>query len=96
MKQNNWSAVCLQQTWKLGNNSYFVDGYKVIEHGHSTNMHTEGRTKAGIIIILNPFLAGAHQKAQDTTITLPPNHEFEGHFLGIPLTFQDHDNSGKK
>ena len=96
MKENNWSAVCLQETWKLGNNSYFIDGFKILEHGHSTNMHTEGRTKAGIIIILNPFLAGAHQQAQDATITLPANHEFEGNFLGIPLTFKDHDNSGKK
>ncbi len=59
-------------------------------------MHTEGRTKAEIIIILNPFLAGAHQQAQDATLTLPPNHEFEGHFLGIPLIFWDHDNNGKK
>ena len=96
MKLNNWSAVCLQETWKLGNKTYFIDGYKVIEHGHATNDHTEGRTKAGVCIILNPFLAGAHQQAQDTTITIPSDHEFEGHFLGLPLTFRDHDNSGKK
>jgi hypothetical protein len=96
MKTNNWSAVCLQETWKLGTNSYFIDGYKILEHGHSTNMHTEGRTKAGVCIILNPFLADAHQMAQDISITLPTDHEFEGHFLGIPLTFRDHDNNGKK
>ncbi len=97
MKENNWSAVCLQEMSKLRNSSYFVDGYKVLEHGHTTNMNTDGRNKAGICIINNPFLAGApHQQAQGSTITLLPNHEFEGHFLGIPLTFKNHDNSGKK
>jgi hypothetical protein len=71
MKQHNWAAVCIQETWQLGSTTYYIDGYKVIMHGHTTNRaSTEngrtGRNKAGVCIILNPFFAEAHKRAKKT------------------------------
>jgi len=101
MKLHKWAAVCIQETWQLGSTTYYIDDYKIIMHGHTTNSvspenHRAGRNKAGVCIILNPLFAEAHRRAKENTVTLPTDHKFEGHFLGVPLTFPNYDNYGKR
>lgn len=101
MKQEQWAAVCIQETWQLGTTTYYIDDHKVIMHGHSpsaapSGRPKKGRNKAGVCIILNPLFSEAHNRAKETTITLPAEHKFEGHFLGVPLVFPNYDNNGKR
>ena len=101
MKEEKWSAVCIQETWQLDSTTYYIDDHKVIMHGHipditPSSRRKKGRNKAGVCIILSPFFAEAHKRAKESTITLPPEHKFEGHFLGVPLSFPNYDKNGKR
>ncbi len=78
--------------------TFYIDGYKIIMQGHNMRneeMDTRGHIKAAVCIILNSDFALAHARTREHTTTLPINHEFEGRFLGIVLTFPDHDDNEK-
>jgi hypothetical protein len=96
MKTKEWAAICIQETWLLGSDEFYIDGYKLLLQGHSTKTNERGHVKAGVGIALSPTLDAAHKLAGCKKITLPPNHEYEGRFLGIHLHFKKRDNYGKK
>jgi len=85
MQLHNWDAVCLQETWRLGSDEFYINGYKIILQGHTTKTNNKGRVMTGVCIILNPLLDAAHKLAKNSRITLPEQHEHEGRFLGIHL-----------
>ncbi len=99
MKTNNWSAMCIQETWRTGKETFYINGYLIVMQGHNKRdeeADSRGHVNTGVCIILNPICAQAHIHAAKHTITLPTDHEFEGRFLGLSLSFQDYDNNGKK
>ena len=51
----------------------------------------------GVCIILSPTFDLAHKKSGKETITIPASEgeNFEGRFIGIPLTFPNTDDNGK-
>jgi hypothetical protein len=61
-------------------------------------MNTKGRVMGGVCIILSPTFDLAHKKSGEETITIPASEgeNFEGRFIGIPLTFPNTDDNGKK
>ncbi len=60
--------------------------------------NTKGRVMGGICVILSPTFDLAHKKSGKETITIPASEgeNFEGRFIGIPLTFPNTGDNGKK
>ena len=50
----------------------------------------------GVCIILSPTFDQAHKKNGREVINLETGKKFEGRIIGVPLTFPNTDNNGKK
>ena len=96
MQTNKWSAICIQETWRLGSEDFYINGHRVLMRGHSVKENDKGHTKAGVCIIINETLDAAYKQAGSKQLTLPHNHIHEGRFLGIHLHFKRRDNYGKR
>jgi hypothetical protein len=100
MKTHPWGAACMQETWTLGISTFTIDGYTAIMHGQTNRSKDDrGRNKAGdCILLLSPLFMKAYEQAKQHTVTIPIDHKFEGHLLGIVLTFPNYDdkNDGKQ
>ena len=95
METKKWAAVCIQETWRIGRDDFYINGYRVLMQGHSTKTNDKGHIKAGVCIILNPILDEAYKRAGSKLITLRSNHIHEGRFIGVHLHFKKRDNYGK-
>jgi hypothetical protein len=42
MKNENWDAACLQETWILGTDDLYIDNYHIFFQGNSTKINTRG------------------------------------------------------
>jgi hypothetical protein len=42
MKNENWDAACLQETWRLGTNNLYIDDYHIYFQGNLTKTNTRG------------------------------------------------------
>lgn len=96
MKQHNWGAICIQETWRLGDDDFYIDGYRVILKGNSTKTNEYGHVMGGVGIILSPEMDSAHKLALYKRTTFPNNHKYEGRFIGVQLHFKKRDSHGKK
>ena len=96
MKQHKWDAVCLQETWRLGDDEFYIDGYKVILKGNTTKNNDTGHVMGGVCIILSPDMDDAHRLANHQRISFPKQHHHEGRFIGVNLHFKKRDSRGKK
>jgi hypothetical protein len=98
MKTEQWEAACLQETWRLGTDDFHIDNYDIFFQGNLVKTNTKGRVMGGVCIILLPTFDLAYKKSGKETITIPVSEgeNFEGRFIGIPLTFPNTDNNGKK
>jgi len=96
MKANNWAATCIQETWRLRQDEFYIDGYHVILQGHTTKSNNKGHVMAGVCIILSPTMDAAHELAGNKRISFPIEHKHEGRFLGVHLHFKKRDSHGKK
>ena len=96
MKERNWAAMCLQETWRLGDDEFYIDDHKVILKGNTTKTNEMGHVMGGVCIILSPELDAAHKLALNKKITLPKNHKHEGRFIGVHLHFNKRDSHGKR
>ncbi len=94
MKSKNWDAACLQETWQLEEDDFYIDGYHVFLQGSSTKTNKHGRIMGGVAIILSPEFDNAHKEDKGENICLPT--PFDGQLLAIPLTFKKRDNNGKR
>lgn len=96
MKERNYAAIRLQETWRLGEDEFYIDNYRVIMKGNSEKTNEiMGHVMGGVCIILNPELDEAHKLALNKHITLPAKHKYKGRFLGLQLHFKKRDNHGK-
>lgn len=96
MKEHNWAAVCIQETWRLGADDFYIDGHRVLLQGPSKKINKLGHVMGGVCIILNPEMDAAHKLALNKKINLPNDHKYEGGFLGIQLHFKQRDSHGKR
>ena len=48
MQQHNWAAVCIQETWRLGDDDFYIDGHRVILKGNSTKTNKMGHIMGGV------------------------------------------------
>ena len=96
MKERNWAAVCLQETWRLGDDEFYIDSYRVIMKGNTTKTNEMGHVMGGVCIILSPELDAAHKLALNKKISLPKNHKHEGRLVGVHLHFNKRDSHGKR
>jgi exonuclease III len=94
MKSKNWDAACLQETWRLEKDDFYIDGYHVFLQGSSTKINKHGRIMGGVAIILSPEFDNAHKEDKGKNICLPK--PFDGRMLAIPLTFKNKGNNGKR
>ena len=95
MKERNYAAICLQETWRLGEDDFYIDNYRIIMKGNSEKTNEMGHVMGGVCIILNPEMDEAHKLANNKRLTLPPKHKYEGRFLGLQLHFKKRDSHGK-
>jgi hypothetical protein len=98
MKTEQWIAACLQETWRLGTDDFHIDDYHIFFQGNSIKTNTKGCVMGGVCVILSPTFDLAHKKSGKETITIPASEgeNFEGRFIGIPLTFPNTDDNEKK
>ena len=96
MKERNWAAMCLQETWRLGEDEFYIDRYKIILKGYTTKTNDMGHVMGGVCIILSPELDAAHKLALNKKITLPKNHKHEGRIIGVHLHFNKRDSHRKR
>ena len=96
MKQHNWAAVCIQETWRLGEDDFYIDGYRIILKGNSTKVNDKGHVMGGVGIILSPEMDAAHKLASSKRTAFPNKHKYEGRFIGLQLHFNKRDSHGKK
>ena len=96
MKEHNWAAVCIQETWRLGEDDFYIDGHRVLMQGPSKKINELGHVMGGVCIILNPEMDAAHKLALNKKINLPNDHKYEGRFLGVQLHFKRRDSHGKR
>jgi exonuclease III len=87
-------AACLQETWRLEKDDFYIDGYHVFLQGSSTKINKHGRIMGGVAIILSPEFDNAHKEDKGKNICLPK--PFDGRMLAIPLTFKNKGNNGKR
>jgi hypothetical protein len=86
--------VC--KTWRLGTDDLYIDNYHIFFQGNSTKINTRGQVMGGVCIILSPSFNQAHKKNRREVIKLDTGEYFEGRIIGVPLTFPNVDNNGKK
>lgn len=95
MKLHNWAAVCLQETWRLGVDEFYIDGYRIMLKGYSEKTNELGHVMGGVCIILNPEMDRAHKLVLNKKIAFPDKHKYEGRFIGVQLHFKKRDSHGK-
>ena len=99
MQTHSIHATCIQETWFAGNDMDFErENYHLFHHNKSQRSSTRGHIEGGVAIILSPIFYQAYLRARAKNIeiiTTPPG-KFEGRVLGIPLSFPNIDNWGKK
>jgi hypothetical protein len=54
MKDENWDAACLQETWRLGTDDIYIDDYHIFFQGNLIKIITRGRVMGGVCINLSP------------------------------------------
>jgi len=102
MKEEKWDVYCTQETWKLGDFELEIDGYTIIHHNAETkesgNMNPDCRVQRGVALFLSPEFSNAYKLAgaPPPPTTSPQTGNFSGRFIGIPLTFDNYDDYGKK
>jgi hypothetical protein len=96
MKNENWDAACLQETWRLGTDDLYINDYLIFFWSNLTKINTRGLVMGGVCIILSPTFNQAHKKNGREVIILETGKIFEGRIIGVPLTFPNVDNNGKK
>ena len=81
-------AYCIQETWQLHNYMLTIRGYTVFHHGLNENPQHQGRTSAGVMIILNPALTQAWALAGKLKpVISSPVSTFPGRMIGVTLSF---------
>ena len=95
MRTQDWDAVCIQETWRMNDEDYWIEGYKILMHGTSVKQKM-GHSRNGVCIILSPKFAKAYEEAGEKKITTKAGGEYGGRFMGINLTFQSTDDNGRK
>ena len=63
MRERIIHAYCIQETWQLHNYMLTIQGYTVFHHGMIVKPQLQGRTSAGVMIIINPALTQAWARA---------------------------------
>jgi hypothetical protein len=96
MKSENWDAACLQETCRLRTDDLYIDDYHIFFQGNLTKTNTRGQVMGGVCIILSPIFHQAHKKNGREVIKLEKGKNFEGRIIGVPLTFPNVVNNGKK
>ncbi len=97
MKDENWDAACLQETWRqLGTDDIYINDYHIFFQDNSVKINTRGRVMGGVCIILSPTFDWAHKKNGREITNLETGKIFKGRIIGEPLTFPNVDNSRKK
>ena len=81
MKNENWDAACLQETWRLGTNNLYIDDYHIYFQGNLTKTNTRGRVMGGVCIILSPTFDQAHKKNGREVINLETGKKSKGESL---------------
>jgi hypothetical protein len=61
MKNENWDAACLQETWRLGTDDLYINDYHIFFLDNSTKINTRGQVMGGVCIILSPTFNQAHK-----------------------------------
>ena len=87
------NAYCLQETRQLGDYMTTIRGYTVFHHGMKEKPQRQGRTSAGVMIILCPELARAWTRAGKLEpITSSIDSKFPGQMIGLTLCFPNKSN----
>ena len=94
MTENHISAYCLQETWQLCDYILTIRGHSVFHHGMMEKPQRQGRTSAGVMIILNPALTQTWARAGKLKpiTSLPPTSKFPGRMIGLTLSFPNKSN----
>ena len=88
MTENHISPYCLQETWQLCNYILTIRGHSVFHHGMREKPQRQGRTSAGVMIILNPALTQAWAQAGKLKLITPlPTSKSPGRMIGLTLSF---------
>jgi hypothetical protein len=95
MKNENWDAACLQETWRLRTDDLYINNYHIFFQGNSTKINTRGQVMGGVCIILSSTFYQVHKKNRREVIKLETGENFEGRIIGVPLTFPNIDNNRK-
>ena len=61
MRTQDWDAVCIQETWRMNDGDYWIEGYTILMHGPSVKQKM-GHSKNGVCIILSPKFAKAYEE----------------------------------
>ena len=86
-------AYCIQETWQLHNCMIKIQGYTVFHHGLSKKPQRQGRTSAGVMIILNPALTQEWARAGKLNpVISSPVSKFSGRMIGVTLSFPNFSN----
>ena len=88
MQQHKWAAICIQETWRLGEDDFYIGDYRIILNGNSTKTNKMGHVMGGVSIILSLEMNSAHKLAQNKRTALPAKHKYEGRFIGLQLHFK--------
>jgi hypothetical protein len=94
MKDENWDAACLQETWRLGTDDIYINNYQIFFQGNSIKINTRGHIMGRVCIILSPTFNQAHKKNGREIIKLETGKNFKGRIIGVPLTFPNVDDNG--
>ena len=93
MRERKIHAYCIQETWQLHNYMITIRGYTVFHHGLSEKPQRQGRTSAGVMIILNPALTQEWARAGKLNpVISSPVSKFSGRMIGVTLSFPNFSN----
>ena len=93
MIATNIHGYCLQETWQLGLYSTTIRDHTNFHHGMELQPNMQGQNSAGVMIILEPDLTRAWERAgKMEPLQSKPDSKYPGWLIGITLSSSNRSN----